>query len=54
MILKGNFQYFICSGYRREQEYLSGIEEGIGATDMGQQNSFSTLQLSSSHSLHAR
>lgn len=54
MILKTNSQYLVCLGYRREQKYLSGIEEGTGATDMGEQNSFPTLQLSSSHCLHAR
>jgi len=49
-----NFEYSVCSGYRREQEYLPGVEARTGSINMGEQNSFPTLQLPSSHRLHAR
>lgn len=52
--IDANFQYSVCSGYRREQEYLPGVKARTGAINMGEQNSFPTLQLPSSHRLHAR
>jgi len=43
-----------CLGDRWQQQHLSGIEARTGATDMGEQDSFPTLQLPSPHCLHAR